>query len=320
MSDYTQELTIAATAVASASVVCAKVQRELALAGTLSKDDRSPVTVADFASQAVISRALLQHLPGDGLVAEETSGELRKDEQRALLEQVAGYAALSVDDALEGIDHGAFEPAKGASQRYWVLDPIDGTKGFLRGEQYAVALGLIEDGQVVAGVLGCPNYEGGVILLTSKGQGTRVVSLASINGDITGLRVHVSQRSLAEARACESVESGHTKQDASVEVVKRLSIAGQPVRMDSQCKYAAVAMGHAEVYLRLPTRAGYVERVWDHAAGALCVTEAGGTVTDVDGRPLDFGWGRGLDHNRGVIATSGPFHAQVVATVKDVLG
>ena len=41
--------------------------------------------------------------------------------------------------------------------RYWTLDPIDGTKGFLRGDQYAVALGLIDDGEVILGVLGCPN-------------------------------------------------------------------------------------------------------------------------------------------------------------------
>ena len=112
---------------------------------------------------------------------------------------------------------------------------------------------------------------------------------------------------------CESVESGHTKQDAAAEVVAKLGVTAEPVRMDSQCKYAAVAMGLAEVYLRLPTRPGYVERIWDHAAGVVVLEEAGGAVTDVEGRPLDFSRGRGLSENRGVIATNGPCHAKVVS-------
>ena len=59
------------------------------------------------------------------------------------------------DEVLTAIDYGKFS---GCSRgRYWAVDPIDGTKGFLRGEQYAVAIGLIENGKVVVGVLGCPN-------------------------------------------------------------------------------------------------------------------------------------------------------------------
>lgn len=46
----------------------------------------------------------------------------------------------------------------GPTGRHWVLDPVDGTLGFVRGDQYAVALALIENGKVVLGVLGCPNY------------------------------------------------------------------------------------------------------------------------------------------------------------------
>ena len=64
---------------------------------------------------------------------------------------------------LQGIDFGGGDAS---GSRYWTIDPIDGTKGFLRGDQYAVALGLIEDGEVVAGVLGCPNLpasEGGAV-------------------------------------------------------------------------------------------------------------------------------------------------------------
>ena len=75
--------------------------------------------------------------------------------------------------------------------------------------------------------------------------------------------------------------------------------------MDSQAKYAVVARGEADIYLRLPTRADYREKIWDHAAGHLIVAEAGGVVTDIAGRPLEFHHGRELTANRGVIVTNG---------------
>jgi 3'(2'), 5'-bisphosphate nucleotidase len=125
--------------------------------------------------------------------------------------------------------------------------------------------------------------------------------------------------SLAELRLVESEEKAHTSQDASSLVREVLGISAVPVRIDSQCKYAVVARGDAEVYLRLPTRPGYQEKVWDHAAGFLVNSEAGGRVTDVDGKDLDFGRGRTLAANAGIVATHGPFHDEVVAAVQRVL-
>ena len=95
--------------------------------------------------------------------------------------------------------------------------------------------------------------------------------------------------------------------------------ASPPYRIDSQCKYAAVARGDASIYLRLPTSAEYREKIWDHAAGAIVVEEAGGTVTDVHGNALDFSCGRKLENNQGIISTNGRFHAEVVDAVKGAL-
>lgn len=320
-------------AVRAACKVCIRVQADLVNAGTLEKGDKSPVTVADFASQAVICGVLADRCPDLPVVGEEGSAELREGSQRALLEAVALHAGMSPDEALEAIDRGAFDPATAGDDDprkdvYWTLDPIDGTKGFLRGEQYAVALGLIEGGEVVGGILGCPNLavdgqeELGVVLVAVKGAGAYRHSLEGTDHDPHhGVPIAVSERSEAGAlRVCESVESGHTKQDAAAEVVKTLGVTAEPVRMDSQCKYAAVAMGLADAYLRLPTRPGYVERIWDHAAGVAVLEEAGGVVTDVEGRPLDFSRGRGLEANRGVIATNGPCQRAVVVAVQKALG
>ncbi|MEX2627816.1 MAG: inositol monophosphatase family protein, partial [Ilumatobacteraceae bacterium] len=124
---------------------------------------------------------------------------------------------------------------------------------------------------------------------------------------------------LAAARFCESVESGHSNQDDSARVAELLGIRVEPYRIDSQCKYAAVARGDASIYLRLPTRPGYVEKIWDHAAGKFVVEQAGGRVTDVHGVPLDFSHGTRLEVNRGVVATDGRFHDDVLAAVAQVL-
>ncbi|MEM1108292.1 MAG: 3'(2'),5'-bisphosphate nucleotidase [Planctomycetota bacterium] len=320
---YETELEVAVAAVRAASKVCQAVQANLVTAATLEKKDKSPVTVADFASQAVVCGALKAAFPGVPVVGEEDSKDLRprngEDAAAELRAKVAQHAGMSEGDALDAIDHGGFDPVTDLSvSTYWTLDPIDGTKGFLRGEQYAVALGLIENGRVVLGVLGCPNLDGGLLMTAVRGQGAKKLA---IDGEgLDGETVTVSAVEVpGEANFCESVESGHSDQDASVKIAAELGITAEPYRIDSQCKYAAVARGDAAIYLRLPTRPGYREKIWDHAAGVIVVEEAGGTVTDVRGQPLDFSLGRQLENNRGVIATNGKFHDRVVEAVSGAI-
>ena len=116
-------------------------------------------------------------------------------------------------------------------------------------------------------------------------------------------------------RFCESVETGHSDQGWSADIAGRLGITADPYRIDSQCKYAAVARGDATIYLRLPTRADYQEKIWDHAAGMFVVEQAGGRVTDIHGEPLDFSHGARLSANSGVVATNGRFHDDVIAAI-----
>jgi 3'(2'), 5'-bisphosphate nucleotidase len=316
-----EDLRVAVAAVRAAARVCRAVQQRLVTADTLEKKDKSPVTVADFASQAIVCAHLEAALPRDPVVGEEDAHELREDANGALraavVERVAAERGQTLDPArvLAWIDRGGAAATEG---RMWTLDPIDGTKGFLRGEQYAIALALLVGGEVQLGVLGCPNldHDGrpGALFVALRGEGARVGSLWD-EGDegrpIAPMRV----ASPAEARFCESVESGHSDQDESAAVARLLGITSAPCRMDSQCKYGAVARGDAQIYLRLPTRADYQEKIWDHAAGKLVVEAAGGTVTDVEGRALDFSRGRTLASNKGVIATCGGIHAAVVDAV-----
>jgi 3'(2'), 5'-bisphosphate nucleotidase len=202
------------------------------------------------------------------------------------------------------------------------LDPIDGTKGFLRGDQYAVALALIVDGVVQVGVLGCPNLAagyrpdvGGVgsLVVAVRGEGTWVSDLDVEEQNF--IRVHVSDRSdPSQARLLRSYESGHTNVSQIDTFAEALGVSAEPVRMDSQAKYAVLATGHGELYLRLlsPKRPDYREKIWDQAAGSLLVEESGGMVTDLDGKPLDFSAGKTLANNRGILASNQHLHLQSV--------
>jgi 3'(2'), 5'-bisphosphate nucleotidase len=331
---YEREQSEAIQAVRQAARLCLTVRAALK-PEVLEKRDKSPVTVADFGSQAVICRALEIAFPDDPVIAEEDAEELGRSANTAVLDEVVGQVrALGLDgdrnpspaEVRGWIDRG------GSSQycdRFWTIDPIDGTKGFLRNEQYAVALALIVEGQVVVAALSCPNLPidsasaaatRGVIFAAVQGHGAIVVPLEQEEEyEPEFLPVQVSQRTdPAVLRFCESVVAGHSAHGDAAAIAARLGIVTPPVRMDSQAKYGIVARGEAEIYLRMPTRADYREKIWDHAAGALIVEEAGGTVTDIMGRPLDFRHGRELSANRGVIVTNGRSHARVLEALRDL--
>src|SRR5690606_18225153 len=136
---------------------------------------------------AVVARRLAQALPDAVLVGEEDADSLRTEADRPTLEQVCHFVrsccdGASEDDICDWIDHGNGEPGR----EFWTLDPVDGTKGFLRGDQYAVALAWIRDGRVELGVLGCPGLVDGTkadvdgkgsLLVAQRGHGTWVTPL-----------------------------------------------------------------------------------------------------------------------------------------------
>lgn len=304
-------------AVITAMRLCEQVQAEMVPTDAIQKTDRSPVTVADFGSQALICKAIGDVFPDDVIVAEENAQALK--ENASLLERVTGYVNRfyqdtphSTETVCEWIDRGSGE----VGPNFWTLDPIDGTKGFLRRDQYAIALAYIVDGTVQLGVLGCPNLpdrlkdgnaEHGCLFVAIRGEGTRLYTKA---GDFIE-QVHVSE---AVHRFAESVESTHGDSDAHSSIANALGITESPVRMDSQAKYGIVSRGEASLYIRLPNPAypDYRECIWDHAAGLIVVEEAGGMVTDANGAPLNFLAGKRMHENRGIVATNGKLHQHVL--------
>ncbi len=330
MPDYDRERTVAFRAVQTAAELCQSVRADLD-GDVIEKDDRTPVTVADFGSQAVICQALQEAFPDDPVIGEEDSSALRTDEnaevREHLLDEVrAHHPGANANTVFDWIDHGT---ADGYSDRFWTLDPIDGTKGFVRGDQYAIALALVVDGSPQVAALCCPHLppsldadppmSRGQAFLAVRGEGT-VQKPLTPDDDAVPTPIHTSDTTdPSKSRFCESFVSSHSSHDLAAAAGDRLGITADSIRIDSQAKYAIVARGEAEIYLRLPRpdSPDYTERIWDHAAGALAVEAAGGSVTDMHGNPLDFTHGRLLEANTGVVATNGPFHDEVIDVLAD---
>lgn len=311
-----------------AARVCRHVQRDIDRLRSMTKDDRSPVTIADYASQAVVARAIIPSRAP--LVAEESADFLAQPEHQPHLDAVvaalrdsAVWPEASASTVLDTLRRGAGEPLSAdADEPWWTLDPIDGTKGFIRGQQYAIALACIRRGRVILGAMACPNLSldreasvdepdpRGTLYIASTGAGVTEWSLARPDGQrLPGRAAHASPV------LAESVDSGHSDHSLSSQLMSKAVGEHRIIRLDSQAKYAVVARGQADVYLRLPTRKGYVERIWDHAAGSIIAQEAGCTVTDLRGRQLDFSRGRGLEANTGILVAPPALHARLIAAI-----
>ncbi|SCW01588.1 LAFE_0E02960g1_1 [Lachancea fermentati] len=349
---FEKELKVATQAVRKASLLTKRIQAEVIAhreSSTITKSDNSPVTVGDYSAQAIIINAIKSNFPEDQIVGEESSDGLSDAFVSEILQKIQEndklfpeefgqsqvpftsneYPLSSIADVKKVINMGDYEG--GASGRFWCLDPIDGTKGFLRGDQFAVCLALIVDGVVQLGCIGCPNlklnkYGGkelesgnelGYVFRAVRGQGAFYAATASDNW----VQVHARNPiSSSELVSLEGVEKSHSSHDEQSIIKQRLGIS-KSQHLDSQVKYCLLALGLGDVYLRLPIKLDYQEKIWDHAAGNVIVHEAGGIHTDsIDGVPLDFGKGRTL-LTKGVIASSGPtkLHQDIINISSDVI-
>ncbi len=313
----TQEKQVAIASVTAATQLCQRV-RALKPSSTLHKADTSPVTVADFGSQAVICHALAEAFPHDPVIAEEDAFSLQKPESSIILAQITEQVQqilpqITPQDVIDSINWGNGKLAP----RYWTLDPIDGTKGYIRGDQYAIALALVENGIIQLGVLACPalpsrsDGKQGVVFVGVRGHGSVEISLST--GKSQPIRVNAFNDT-NQLRRIESVESAHSDRAVQNKIDEMLRWTQTPQQMDSQAKYGAVARGEADLYLRvpLPQFKAKKENIWDHAAGAIIVEEAGGKVTDLGGQPLNFSLGAKLSENNGILVSNGIIHQQVL--------
>ncbi len=323
--DFETEKRVALAAVTKAVNACTGIRTQSGFPEPLRKQDNSPVTLADFFVQALINMDLVSAFPDIPVVAEESSSMLSGSIGTEFVKKLGRLIPeKNTSQILRLIDRGTHEPEK--EEKFWTLDPIDGTRGFLAGRQYAIALALIADGEVVLGVLGCPELafgksasecgNKGCVFSAEKGCG----AYGSRLYDNSRTRISVSRtRDASRASVCESAEARPQSYELSGRVANALGMTTESVKMDSQSKYAVLARGDVSIYLRFPPKEDYKENIWDHAAGSIIVTEAGGTVTDCFGRSLDFSCGKNLEKNSGILATNGAIHEEVLQAVRNCI-
>jgi 3'(2'), 5'-bisphosphate nucleotidase len=297
----------------------------------LNKQDRTPLTIADLAAQAVISRALEEQFPGDPLLAEEDGSALQTAPGQALVAPLLHHLqpflpGVTLPELSRLLNRGVRRPGL----RTWMLDPVDGTKGFLRdGGHYVVALALIEAGRPMIGMLGCPTIDAdgrshdaseepsrqphGSLFLARRDAGAWVSPLDAVDF----VPIHVSAISTMQAaRVLVSMAAAHIDAGRTDVFMRMAGVERSAVRMDSQAKHALIAVGQADVFVRIPADTQYREQVWDHAAGTLIVEEAGGRVTDLDGHPLDFNAGTRLLRNEGILVSNGRLHGAALQALR----
>jgi len=218
------------------------------------KRDSSPVTMADRAAELIILAALARAAPGVPVIAEE--------------EVAAGRI-----------------PAHGDT--YFLVDPLDGTKEFVRGgEDYTVNIGLIEHGQPKAGVVFAP---------ATARLHTGCVGVGASLEDAQGAR---DIRTRARGPELTAVASKSHLNQATIDYLREAAGGCDYVAVGSSLKFCIVAEGGADIYPRAsPTSE------WDTAAGHAILLAAGGLVDGPEGEPLRYGKSAFL--NRAFVATSG---------------
>ncbi|XP_048230086.1 putative PAP-specific phosphatase, mitochondrial isoform X2 [Ricinus communis] len=342
---YHRELEAAIKVVERACRLCVDVKRSLfsSEGRIVEKNDQTPVTIADFGVQALVSLELGKVFPSIPLVAEEDSSFVRSNN---LVDSVRGEESYCFWNKPSHI-----LVSSCSLQCSGVLDPIDGTKGFVKGNEalYVVGLALVVEGEIVLGVMGCPNWTEdnsyksttkienmlsgpGTLMVAHVGCGTWTKELPDMLGRSTKVldgwtRCIVDGHNLVpEARFC--ISDSQTWEslplsdlfDATSEAdsVGDKEILLLPTCCGSLCKYLMVASGRASVFILRSTTQRTI-KAWDHAVGIICVHEAGGKVTDWKGNQLDFAADqverRIIFPSGGVLVTNGKLHNQIVEMI-----
>lgn len=355
-SPYVKELQVAFEAIQRAAKLGQYIQAQAQAQGNgavglgvVAKDDLSPVTIADFAIQALLASTLHAHFPEDKFVGEESAGELRSNP--ALLDRV--WAALqhvqgqgqdgteslvrfpeSPENMCQVIDWcGLGTPVAG--RRIWVFDPIDGTENFVKGLVYAINVALLEDGKQVLSAVGCPNMsidvqfpasdnsldpqgEGGIVFAV-RGHGAFARKLHGSWGEVPTRHLPKHAETAFQLRSVTAVNTSGLVAVHKV-VASRLDIEFPgSILLPWVIRWVLLALNVGNTTFWAYKTRSRLAKIWDHAGAMLLFEEVGGKITDVDGNDIDWLAGRKMVANYGIVAAPKHLHGRVLATLHDVL-
>lgn len=230
--------------------------------GVEMKPGDEPVTVADRRASELIVAGLAASFPADPIISEELT------------------------------------PAPGAlgAPRFWLVDPIDGTKDFIRGEDgYSVMIGLVCDGKPTVGVVYQP-------VIDRLFYGTPDGARATYQGQTTALAV-----SPVTAAADIRLVASKSHRSADIDQVKQqLGISNELNIGSVGVKLCVIAAGLRDLYVNPATKT----KAWDTCAPEAILMPAGGRLSDLFGNPIDYT--KELAHRRGLVASNGRVHDEVI--------
>lgn len=248
---YSRELEVAQAVAREAGVV--QLSAQLSVDSIERKADHSPVTTVDKQCEALIREKLWASFPGDGFLGEESGA------------------------------------SDGAGERRWIVDPLDGTRPFIRGiPTYACLIALEEDGEPVVGVIHLPAL--GETYWAARGAGAfcngRPIKVSSI-------------RRMAEATACALGYVQRRGEPIAERLLDLMTRWDYNYGFMDNYSYGAIAAGKLDLCVNL------LDQPWDCAAAACLVTEAGGTFSDINGNRTV--------HSGSIVLSNGWLHDEALA-------
>ena len=235
-------------------------------------DDVEPVTQADRIANELIVTGLKREFPNDGILAEESVDTKRRLEK----------------------------------SRVWMVDPLDGTNGFIDGNgDFAVQIGLAEEGQCVLGVVYQPLPD--VLYRAARDEGTWIE-----RPNFEPERAHVSNKEdLSRMRLAASRSHRSPRMN---KVVDRFGFREEVQRGSVGIKVGLLIEKQCDVYIHLSPRT----KQWDTSAPEVILTEAGGRITDLFGYPLNYNV-PDVQNRNGLVASNGAAHDQIIETLAPLL-
>ena len=236
-------------------------------------ENEDPVTQADHAANDVIVAGLQREFPADGLLSEETLDTVRR---------------LNLS-------------------RLWIIDPLDGTKGFIEGNgDFAVQIGLAIDGESLLGVVYQPVP--GVLHYAARGAGAWVVRPETPEP----VRLRVSDETEFARMRLAASRNHHSPRMAAV--MRALGLREEIRRGSVGIKTGLIVERQCDLYVHLSPRTKH----WDTCAPEAILREAGGLLTDLWGEPLRYNT-EDVQNRNGLVAASGAAHPLIIERLAPLL-
>lgn len=272
----------------------------------LQKELETAVALARLAGENILKHYAAGFVTEHKIGADNFSEPVTIADREASRIIVDGLAAAFPDDAILSEEEADDFERRLSKRRVWIIDPIDGTSGFVNHDgDFGVQIGLAEDGVPVAGVVYLPFHDS--IGYAVKGGGSFIIS----NGD-GPVRVHTSDTS-SFGEMTLAVSRNHPS-PRMARIIRHFNFSKTVKRGSVGLKTGLIATKICDVYIHPSPWT----KLWDTCAPQIILEEAGGRLTDLFGSEMRYDQAD-LQNRNGIVATNGAAHQSVVEHLKPVL-